>query len=98
MSSPTTTSSQNSNPPFTLTWQMVEVVQVAATCTTISGKATVIYNYGYFGNGGGESTTAIYIYPPQYQYQLPPVYVVTVITNSTASQSNHTQAFTGSCG
>ena len=33
---------------------MVEVVQVVATCTTVSGEATVVYYYGYFGNGGGE--------------------------------------------
>ena len=91
-------SGQSSYPTITITWQVVEVVQVVPTCTTVSGKAMVVYYYGYFGNGGGESTTATYIYPNQYQYQLPPVFFVTVITNSTASQSNHTQAFTGSCG
>ena len=47
-------SGQSSYPTITVTWQAVVVNQVVPTCTTVSGKAMVVYYYGYFGNGGGE--------------------------------------------
>ncbi|MDG6907213.1 MAG: hypothetical protein JRN20_15675 [Nitrososphaerota archaeon] len=90
----TNSSDQSSYPTITITQQRVDVYQVVGTCTTISGSATVVYTYAHLG----ESTNVTYIYPPQYAYSRPSNYLVTVTTNSTAIQSNHTQPYTGSCG
>jgi hypothetical protein len=81
---------------ITITYQPMDVYAVTGSCTTISGTATVVYSYM---GSGGETTTATYIYPTEYQYHpTPPEFIATVVTETTAVQSNHTQPFTGACG
>ncbi|MCL4519502.1 MAG: hypothetical protein M1587_09925 [Thaumarchaeota archaeon] len=90
----TNASGQSSYPTITITYQIVDVYQVAGTCTIISGSATVVYTYARLG----ETTSVTYIYPPKYAYHSPSSFFAILTTNSTAIQSDHTQPYTRSCG
>jgi hypothetical protein len=59
----------------------VLVEHVVATCTTISGTASIVYVYLV----NGETTTITTVYP-----HLPPEFQVTLTTVSTVSVSNQT--------